>query len=112
MDSIKDIEDYLEYVGRFRRSGFGKRFRVQFRDTRGTAELAMLTAPSEKEYGDFQRAVAVMTEKEKSEPEKLTDEQIKGIAEKAQANCGNVSIFINGFVLANKKAVAQGKPKS
>jgi len=73
MDSFADIEEYLEYLGRFRQSGFGRAFRSQFRDTRGTAELAMLAAPSEEEYDDFRRAIEAMTEKEKSHPEKLTD---------------------------------------
>lgn len=102
-DEICDIEAYLERVGRFCRSGYGKQFRSQFRDKKGTAELAMLAAPSDEEYQQFQRAVAIMTESEKAHPEKLSDEQIKEIAESAKADCGNISIFINGYVLECKK---------
>ena len=107
-DSFNDITEYLDYVGRFCRSKFGKRFRSQFADTKGTAELAMLAAPSEAEYEDFRRAVAAMTQEQKAHPEKLDDRQIKDIATKAQADCGNVSIFINGFILARKKANSAG----
>ncbi|MBN1766181.1 MAG: hypothetical protein JW860_13045 [Sedimentisphaerales bacterium] len=102
MESFKTIEEYLEYVGRFRKSKYGRQFRNQFRDTRGTAELAMLAAPSEDEFDDFRRTVKVMTEIEKTEPEKLNDENIRDIAERARADSGNVSIFINGFVLNRK----------
>ena len=97
-----DIESYLAYVGRFRQSSYGRQFRTQFRDKQGTAELAMLASPSEQEYEQFRRAVAVMTENEKNHPEVLTDEQIKDIARTADADCGNISIFINGYVLARK----------
>ena len=51
---IDSIEAYLEYVGRCRGSDFGRRFRRQFRDSRGTAELAMLAAPSVVEYEDME----------------------------------------------------------
>jgi hypothetical protein len=106
MTEIDSIEEYLQYVGRFRQSSYGKQFRSQFRDSRGTAELAMLAAPTEKEYEDFERAVAVMTAQQKQCPEKLTDEHIADIAQWSNADRGNVSIFINGYVLARKKARA------
>ena len=112
MDSFANIEEYLEYVGRFRQSGFGRAFRSQFRDTRGTAELAMLASPSEEEYDDFRRAVEAMTEKEKSHLEKLTDQQIREIAQRAQVDCGNVSIFVNGYVLACKNVKANRQQKN
>jgi len=99
-----DIDEYLEYVGRFRKSGFGRRFRGQFHDMQGTAELAMLAAPSEAEYEDFRRAVSAMTIEEKNNPEALNDEQIRALAGRAGAEIGNVSIFINGFILALKKS--------
>ena len=108
MAQIGDIEEYLQDVGRFRQGSFGKQFRSQFRDSRGTAELAMLAAPTEEEYEDFQRAVAVMTVQQKQCPEKLTNEHIADIAQWSNADRGNVSIFINGYVLARKKA---GTPK-
>ena len=104
MQRFAGIEAYLEYVGQQRNSGFGKRFRSQFRDRRGTAELAMLAAPSEAEYDDFCRAVAAMTESEKADVKDLSDEAVRAIAERGQADVGNVSIFINGYVLARKKA--------
>jgi hypothetical protein len=107
-ESFNDINEYLNYVGRFCRSRFGKQFRSQFRDTKGTAELAMLAAPSDAEYEDFRRAVAAMTQEQKAHPEKLGDMQIKDIATKAQADCGNIGIFINGFILARKKANSAG----
>jgi len=97
------IEEYLEYVGRGRGDAFGKRYRSQFRDRRGTAELAMLAAPSEEEFEDFRRVVEAMTENEKANVELLGDEQIREIAQRAQADMANVSIFINGYVLAKKK---------
>ncbi len=101
---IGSIEEYLEFVGRGRGDAFGKRYRTQFCDRRGTAELAMLAAPSEEEYEDFRCAVEVMTEAEKADVEQLRDEQIRDIAERAQADTANVSIFINGYVLAKKKS--------
>ena len=105
MSERNGIEAYLEEVGRGRASAFGRRYRRQFRDTRGTAELAMLAAPSEAEYGDFCRAVAAMTEQEQERPEELNDEQIRDIAQRGGADSGNVSIFINGYVLARKQGV-------
>lgn len=101
---IGDIEEYLAYVGRFRQSRFGKQFRSQFRDSRGTAELAMLAAPTEEEYEDFRRAVAAMTEREKQHCEELTDEEIGDIAQRSGTDRGNVSIFVNGYVLMRRKA--------
>jgi hypothetical protein len=104
MAQFGNIEEYLTYVGRFRESGYGRQFRTQFRDNRGTAELAMLAAPSEAEYEEFRRVVEAMTEAEKAAPEKLSDAQIAELAVRAGADCGNVSIFINGYVLAQKNA--------
>ena len=68
----------------------------------------MLTAPSEREYQELKRVVKVMTAAEKAAPEQLSNEQIKDIAQTARADCGNVSIFINGYVLARKEAAGQG----
>jgi signal recognition particle GTPase len=103
MDSI---EEYLEYVGRGRGSAFGRRYRSQFRDMRGTAELAMLAAPSEEEYADFSRAISVMTDEEKTHPENLSDDEIREIAQRCGAASGNISIFVNGYVLARKQEQA------
>lgn len=104
MEKIEDIEDYLRYVGRFRKSRYGKQFRSQFRDSRGTAELAMLAAPSEEEYEEFERVVAEMSDEEKRCPEALSDEQIGELARRSGADRGNVSIFLNGYVLARRQA--------
>ena len=103
---ISSIEEYLEYVGRGRGDAFGKRYRNQFRDRRGTAELAMLAAPNEEEFEDFRRVVEVMTEDEKANVELLGDEQIRELAQRVQADTANVSIFINGYVLAKRKSKA------
>ena len=101
---MESLEQYLEQVGRQRESRFGKRFRAQFRDVRGTSELAMLAAPDEKEYEDFCCAVSVMSRQEKSHPEMLGDQQIQAIADRAGADAGNVAIFLNGYVLEKSKA--------
>ena len=64
----------------------------------------MLASPSDKEFDDFRRTVEAMTDEEKARPEILSDDQIKDIASRAEADTGNVSIFINGYVLARRKA--------
>ena len=111
MQQFKNIEEYLAFVGQQRNSSFGQRFRRQFQDSRGTAELAMLAAPSEEEFDDFSRAVAAMTAPEKEHTDLLGDEQLRDIAQRVQAEVANVSIFINGYVLAQKKAQTQKKVK-
>ena len=108
---LLSIEQYLRQVGRHRSSGFGKRFRRQFQDTQGTAELAMLVSPSEDEYADFCRAVTAMTDSEKQGPEKLSDDEVRAIAERAEANAGNVGLFLNGYILARKKATSNEKTR-
>ena len=102
MAQFATIEEYLEHLGRFRQNAFGQRFRRQFRDSRGTAELGMLASPTAAEYEDFRQAVAAMTVAEKAAPERLDDRAIQAIAERADADPGNVAIFINGYVLARK----------
>ncbi len=109
MKEIVDIEGYLEYVGQFCESRYGLQFRSQFRDKRGTAELAMLASPTKEEYEQLKRAVAIMTDQEKKDPENMTEQQIKDIADTIGADCGNVTIFINGFVLARKNHRASEK---
>ena len=101
---IETLENYLEYVGRCRGAAFGARYRQQFRDTRGTAELGMLAAPSDEEYEQFCRVVAVMTEQEKSAAAALSDEQIREIARRAQADSGNTGIFLTGDALVRQQA--------
>ena len=104
MARFETIEEYLAYIGQQRGSSFGKRYRQQFRDSRGTAELAMLAAPSEAEYEDFCRAVAAMSDEEKQETEQLTDQQVNEIARRSGADSGNIGIFVNGYVLARRDA--------
>jgi len=104
MQVFADIKAYLAHVGEQRHSEFGRRFRTQFRDSRGTAELAMLAAPTQQEYGDFCRVVEAMTDKEKQNPEQLSDEDVRAIAQRGHADPGNVSIFLNGYILAQKEA--------
>lgn len=97
------VEEYLEEVARFCENGYGNKFRSQFEDIRGTSELAMLVAPTAKELGQLQRAVAIMTPAEKANAEKLSDEQIATIAQDAGIDPGNFAIFINGYAIACKR---------
>ena len=106
MERIGSIDEYLAYVGRGRASAFGQRFRSQFRDTRGTAELGMLASPSEEEYAELSRLVGEMTAAEKARVEKLSDEEVRGIAERCGVESGTASIFVNGYVLARKQSAA------
>ena len=99
------LEEYLQRVGQCREQSFGKRFRSQFQDTQGTAEIAMLAAPSQQEFEEFQRILAVMTEEEKLHTDLLGDEQIQEIAQLAKVEPANVGIFINGFVLNNRHLI-------
>jgi len=102
MGNLVSLEEYLAQVGRGRGDAFGKRYRQQFRDTRGTAELGMLAAPSEEEYEDFCRLVNGMTEPEKQHIELLNEGKIQEIAKRCGADVGNATIFINGCVLVRK----------
>ena len=99
------LDEYLERVGQCREQSFGQRFRSQFRDMQGTSEIAMLAAPSQQEYDEFQRILEVMTEEEKAHTDTLTDEQIQDIAQRAKAESANVGIFINGYVLTNRNLI-------
>ncbi len=97
------IEEYLEQVGNGRASAFGRRFRRQFQDSRGTAELAMLAAPSEEEYADFCRLVAGMTEEEKANVGLLYAEEVRTVAQRCHADPGNAAIFLNGYALTQQR---------
>jgi signal recognition particle GTPase len=44
-----------------------------------------------------------MTEREKEQPEELSDQQVEDIARTAGIEIGNLHIFINGYLLAKKK---------
>jgi len=97
------IEQYLEKVARFSDSDYGKMVREQFRDIKGSSELAMLAAPSTEELQQLKTALAIMTPAEKQNADSLTDEQIQEIAADAKIDPANLAIFINGYALHCKK---------
>jgi signal recognition particle GTPase len=103
---IKDklsIEQYLEKVALFSNSKYGKLIRNQFKDIKGSSELAMLAAPSAEELEQLKKAVAIMTPDEKQNADNLTDEQIQKIATDAQIDPADLAIFINGYALHCKR---------
>lgn len=55
------IDEYLEKVAQFTDSRYGRMIRNQFKDHRGSSELAMLAAPTADELEQLKRAVAIMT---------------------------------------------------
>jgi len=77
--------------------------RSQFKDIRGSSELAMLAAPSSDELEQLKKAVAIMTTDEKQNADSLTDEQIQKIAVDARIDPGIFAIFINGYALHCKR---------
>ncbi len=91
------IEQYLDKVSSFTDSKYGNMIRAQFRDIKGSSELAMLASPSTEELEQLKRAVAIMTAAEKSEAEKLTDGQVAKIAADAGIDPAIFAIFINGY---------------
>ena len=104
--AIKDklsIEQYLEKVARFSDSKYGKLIRNQFKDIKGSSELAMLAAPSAEELEQLKKAVAIMTPDEKQNADNLTDEQIQKLATDAQIDPADLAIFINGYSLHCKR---------
>jgi len=99
------LDDYLQKLGRFVDDEYGKRIRSNFADNRGASELAMLQSPSGEEMEQLQRAVAIMTPREKASVKDLTDEQIQKIAEDAKIDSAIFAIFINGYVLECKRVL-------
>ena len=97
------IEQYLEQVGRFSGSDFGKMIREQFEDMQGASELAMLVSPSTEELDQLKKAVAIMTPDEKQNADTLTDEQTERLAADAQIDPANLAIFLNGYALHCKR---------
>ena len=87
----------------FADNDYGRQMRRQFADNSGWSELAMLKTPSADELEQLKRAVAIMTEAEKQNADKLTDEKIQKIAEDAKIDPGILAIFFNGYVLECKK---------
>ncbi len=97
------VEEYLEEVARFCQDEYGSRFRTQFEDTRGTSELAMLVVPTTEELQELRKAVAIMTPTERRNADRLSDEQMAGIAQDARIDPANFAIFINGYALTCKR---------
>ena len=97
------IEQYLKKLAKFADSKYGKMIRSQFKDIKGSSELAMLAAPSSDELEQLKKAVAIMTPDEKETAADLTDEQIQRIAADVQIDPANFAIFINGYALHCKR---------
>jgi hypothetical protein len=97
------IEKYLEKVGRFSDSDYGKMIRDQFDDIEGASELAMLVSPSLEELEQLKKAVAIMTPTEKQNADTLSDEQTEKLAADAQVDPANLAIFLNGYALHCKR---------
>jgi hypothetical protein len=77
--------------------------RNQFKDLKGSSELAMLAAPTGEELEQLKRAIAIMTPDEKQNADNLTDEQMQKIAVDAKIDSGILAIFINGYALHCKR---------
>ncbi|MHC4424367.1 MAG: hypothetical protein ACYSWR_06840 [Planctomycetota bacterium] len=77
--------------------------RNQFKDIKGSSELAMLAAPSSAELEQLKKALAIMTPDEKQNADNLTDQQIQKIAVDAEIDSGIFAIFINGYALHCKR---------
>lgn len=97
------MEQYLEEVARFADSKYGNMVRTQFKDIKGSSELAMLAAPTADELQQLKKAVAIMTPDERKKAHILTDGQIQKIAIDAGADPGIFAIFINGYALHCKR---------
>ena len=93
------LEDYLAQVGSHVDSGYGAMVRQQFRDHRGSSERALLVAPNAEEFAELQRAVAIMTAKEKARAARLSDEEVRQLAADARVNAANLAIFFNGYAI-------------
>ena len=103
-EEAMSIEQYLNRVARFAENEFGRRVRTQFKDNKGSSELAMLAAPTAAELAQLRKAVAIMTSSEKEKADSLSDEQIRKIAADAQIDPANFAIFINGYALHCKQS--------
>ena len=90
-------------MAQFAGSEYGNMIRTQFKDIKGSSELAMLAAPSSEELDQLKKAVAIMTKDEKQNTCNLTDEQIQCIASDAGIDPGAFAIFINGYALHCKR---------
>jgi hypothetical protein len=97
------LEEYLERIGRFVDEPFAKQLRKQFQDNRGASELAVLQSPSRDEYEQLQRLAAILTPQEKNDADKLTDQQVRKLADEAKVDPALAAIFFNGFALEFRK---------
>ena len=77
--------------------------REQFKDIKGSSELAMLAAPTKEELEQLKKAVAIMTPDEKQNAGRLADLQIQKIAADADVDVGLFAIFVNGYALHCKR---------
>ena len=93
------LVEFLEKISQKTDDSFGKQYRSFFADNKGSAELAMLASPTGSEVEQLKRAVAIMTESEKKNADKLSDEQVKKIADDAKIDAAVFAIFINGYAL-------------
>ncbi len=105
------LAQYLKKLSLFADDQYGRQYRKQFEDNRGSSELAMLQSPSSDELVQLERAVAIMTPDEKKNACDLTDDQIHRIAEDALIDSGLFAIFINGYALELKKHKAKACEK-
>ncbi len=97
------MELYLKKLSLFADDEYGRQFRRQFEDNRGSSELAMLQSPSRGELDQLEKAVAIMTPSERQNAADLTDDQVRKIADDAGIDPGIFAIFINGYVIERKK---------
>ena len=97
------LRQYLEKVLQKTGDSFGRQYRGFFADSRGTAELAMLASPTKDEAEQLKKAVAIMTDDEKNNAERLTDQQVRKIAQDADIDPAVLAIFINGYAIHCKK---------
>ncbi len=63
----------------------------------------MLASPTKDEVGQLKKAVAIMTEAEKENAERLSDQQVEKIAQDAKIDPALLAIFINGYSLYLKR---------
>jgi len=103
------VEEYLDGLARFAGSDYGNMIRSNFKDMKGSSELAMLAAPTLAELEQLKKAVAIMTEQEKRGAEHLSDEQVERIAADAKIDPANLAIFINGYALHCKRVSRLGR---
>lgn len=98
-----EIDDYLASLERFVDDPYGRQMRMQFQTADGTSELAMLAVPTREEFEQCRRLVGIMTPDEKAYAERLSDDQVAGIADEAQVDRAIAAIFVNGYAIHKLK---------